>query len=144
MKRHTITLGASTTAGGKVISASSTCSINGVEVALEGDSVFCPACKATGVITCVDPRIPETWNGKKIALEHDLCRCKCQKLPRLLPNQWLKYQNLSGASESNTSSDGLANTTTDGNAQSMFDDKFVLLDEATGQPLCGAQSIHRT
>ncbi|MBP1206187.1 putative Zn-binding protein involved in type VI secretion [Duganella sp. 1411] len=60
MKRHTITLGASTSAGGKVITASSNGSINGVTIALEGDVIFCPACKSQGKIMCVGPRIPET------------------------------------------------------------------------------------
>ncbi|MTV41838.1 hypothetical protein GM676_30250 [Duganella radicis] len=50
MQRYHITLGASTSAGGKVISASSACSINGVVVALEGDAIFCPACKSNGRI----------------------------------------------------------------------------------------------
>ncbi|WP_229261177.1 PAAR domain-containing protein [Duganella levis] len=42
MKRYTVTLGASTTAGGKVISASSHGAINGVPIALENDGIFCP------------------------------------------------------------------------------------------------------
>lgn len=50
MKRYHITLGASTTAGGKVITASSCCSIDGVKVALEGDKIICPACKSQGSI----------------------------------------------------------------------------------------------
>lgn len=41
MRRHTITLGATTTVGGKVISASSSGSINGVTIALEGDLIYC-------------------------------------------------------------------------------------------------------
>ena len=66
MKRYTITLGASTTAGGKVISASGGGSINGVQIAVEGDPIFCPACKSQGKILCVEPRIPESWNGKML------------------------------------------------------------------------------
>ncbi len=57
MKRHTITLGASTTAGGKVISASSHGSINGVPIALEDDVIFCPAYKSEGRIVSTGPRI---------------------------------------------------------------------------------------
>lgn len=43
MQRYTITIGANTTAGGKVISASSQGSINGIKIALENDLIFCPA-----------------------------------------------------------------------------------------------------
>lgn len=92
MRRYHITLGASTTAGGKVTSASSHGSINGVRIALEGDTVTCPACKTTGKIVCIGPRIPESWNGKQVALEDDLCLCGCGPPPKLQPSQSLKCQ----------------------------------------------------
>lgn len=57
MGRYTITLGASTTVDGKVISASSSGSISGLKIALEGDAVRCPACRSTGKIRCVGPRV---------------------------------------------------------------------------------------
>lgn len=50
MIRYHITLGATTTAGGKVVSAISNRSLNGVKVACAGDTVACPACKSEGVI----------------------------------------------------------------------------------------------
>lgn len=92
MRRHTITLGASTTTGGKVISASSNGGINGIKIAVEGDTVSCPACKTEGKIVCVGPRIPETWNCKQVALESDLCLCRCFPSPKLVANQSLRYQ----------------------------------------------------
>lgn len=100
MRRHTITLGASTSAGGKVISASSAGSINGVPIALENDTIFCPACKSQGKIVCVGPRIPETWNGKQVALENDLCMCACASPPKLVPNQTLRSQVIEDSSVS--------------------------------------------
>lgn len=124
MKRHTITLGASTTTGGKVIAASSNGMINGVPIALEGDPISCPACKSKGKIVCVGPRIPETWNGKKVALENDVCQCGCAKSPRLLPNQYL-----SGSSASQTT--GILSNA----AGAMFDDAYILIDDDTGEPL---------
>ena len=92
MRRYHITLGASTTAGGKVTSASSHGSINGVRIALEGDMITCPACKTTGKIACIAPRIPENWNGKQVALEDDLCICGCAPPPKLKASQSLKCQ----------------------------------------------------
>ena len=96
MKRYHITFGAKTTAGGIVITASSCCSINGVAVAVEGDSIVCPACRSKGVIQIFGPRIPETWNGKQVALQDDLCVCACPAPPRLMANQSLKYQSVGG------------------------------------------------
>lgn len=92
MKRHHITLGAATTAGGTVTSASALVSINGVRVALEGDTVACRTCGSTGVIRCVGPRLPERYNGKQVALENDLCICNCPRPPGLVANQTIKAQ----------------------------------------------------
>jgi uncharacterized Zn-binding protein involved in type VI secretion len=136
MKRHTITLGASTTAGGKVISASSNGSINGVPIALEDDVIFCPACNSEGRIVSAGPRIPEMWNDKNVALENDLCVCDCSVPPRLVPNQSLRYQVI-GESEAATSQTAV--TSEDGGppagATTLFDDRYVLIDDETGEPL---------
>jgi uncharacterized Zn-binding protein involved in type VI secretion len=94
MKRYHVTLGARTTAGGTVITASSLSSINGACMALEGDTVSCPSCHSEGVIVCVGPRLPDNWNGKQYALQGDLCVCKCIPAPRLEANQALKCQHV--------------------------------------------------
>ena len=97
MRRYHITLGSTTTAGGKVTSASSNGSINSKKIALEGDPIICPACKSSGKIMCVGPRIPEIWNGKKVALENDLCICGCSPPPKLKPSQSLRCQVIEGS-----------------------------------------------
>lgn len=94
MKRYTLTLGATTSAGGKVIAASSRGRINGATIALEGDAIICPACKATGKIVCIGARIPEHWDGKQVGLSGDLCDCGCRPLPRLYACQTVRYQTL--------------------------------------------------
>lgn len=135
MKRYTITLGATTTAGGKVISASSNGSINGSSIAVENDLIFCPACKSQGKIRCIEPRIPELWNGKKVALENDLCLCGCPTPPRLVPSQSLRCQNLSGHSEVDASTGSQGNPVTRKNDGKLFDDRFILFDEDTDAPM---------
>jgi uncharacterized Zn-binding protein involved in type VI secretion len=135
MKRYTITLGATTTAGGKVISASSHGSINGSPIAVENDLIFCPACKSQGKIRCVEPRIPELWNGKKVALENDLCICGCSTPPRLVPNQSLRCQQVSGQSDVNTSLHSQKPHATRENDEKVFDDRFILFDEDTDTPM---------
>lgn len=98
MRRHHITLGAMTTAGGQVVSASSNGSIDDKPIALEGDKIMCRSCQSVGYIICIGPRIPELWGDghKQVALEGDLCVCKCVPHPRLLPNQSLRYQEVDG------------------------------------------------
>jgi uncharacterized Zn-binding protein involved in type VI secretion len=92
MKRHHITLGATTTANGTVTSAGSLVSIDGAPVALEGDTVDCRTCGTTGTIRCVGPRLPERYDGKQVALENDLCICQCPRPPRLVPRQTSRAQ----------------------------------------------------
>jgi len=108
MERYHITLGASTSAGGKVISASSCCSIDGVLVALEGDAILCPACRSPGKIKIFGPRIPESWNGKEVALQDDLCICQCAPPPKLIPNQRHKCQVVGGSAPSTAAASQVA------------------------------------
>ena len=139
MKRYTITLGASTTVGGKVTSASSNGSISGFKIALEGDSIFCPACKSTGKILCIEPRIRELWNGKQVALEDDLCVCGCSNPPRLVPNQTLRCQNIQGGGAARSSDVATQAEAVGAGMSGMFNDKFILFNEATGQALPGTE-----
>lgn len=94
MKRYHITLGAPTTAGGKVTTASSSISINGTRIALEDDKVFCAGCNSEGVIKLDGPRLSERFNGRQVALNDDLCICKCSPPPRLVNSQTHKSQTI--------------------------------------------------
>jgi uncharacterized Zn-binding protein involved in type VI secretion len=133
MRRYTITLGAPTTTGGKVISASSDSKIDGAPIALEGDLVTCPDCKTAGKILCVGPRIPEILNGKNVALENDLCICRCAVPPRLLPSQNLRSQVIkdTGRALSNPAHGGAVR----GAPSQVYTDRFVLVDDCSGVPL---------
>lgn len=136
MRRYTITLGATTSAGGRVVSASGSGCINGVPIALEGDLVACPACKATGRILCAGPRIPEMSEGKNVALENDLCTCRCSPPPRLLPAQIMRSQVLKDTGRALSHSDSLPAHPARGAVRGpVFNARFVLLDEETGDPL---------
>lgn len=92
LKRYNITLGAPTTAGGKVISACTENTIDGVGVAREGDEVECPKCNSVGIIELDGPRLAEADNGRGLALSDDLCLCKCNPPPRLIAIQDYKFQ----------------------------------------------------
>jgi uncharacterized Zn-binding protein involved in type VI secretion len=94
LQRYLITLGATTTAGGKVTSANSFRSINGVNVAIEGDIVWCPTCNSEGVIKPEGPRLTELFNGEHVALHGDLCICQCSPPPRLVATQNLVCQSI--------------------------------------------------
>ena len=131
MKRHHITLGASTTADGIVVSATAMISINGAQVALEGDAINCRTCGSTGIIRCVGPRIAERYNGKQVALENDLCICKCPRPPRLIANQTSKAQFIEDSDTRWVAPHNLA----EGKHGAAYDQRFLLLDRLTQVPL---------
>ncbi|WP_426124049.1 PAAR domain-containing protein [Pseudomonas sp. PSPC2-3] len=94
MRRYFITRGAKTTAGGTVVGGLTGFRITQVDIALEGHEVLCPVCKTTGVIVCVGPRLEQWARGRRVALSDDLCRCKCDPPPRLLADQFERFQTL--------------------------------------------------
>ncbi len=137
--RYHITLGASTTAGGKVISASAFRAIHGAQVACEGDAVFCPACKSPGVIEIAGARLSEKVHGKQVALSDDLCRCKCTPPPKLIASQSVSRQVIDPADAAARHSQANASAAAQnaGAAQVPPDEAglpFVLLDPKTDEP----------
>ena len=94
MRRYFITRGAKTTAGGTVVGGLTGFRITQVDIALEGHEVRCPMCKTTGVIVCVGPRLEQWARGRRVALSDDLCHCKCDPPPRLLADQFERFQTL--------------------------------------------------
>jgi uncharacterized Zn-binding protein involved in type VI secretion len=94
LDRYFITLGATTTKGGKVTSGSRFRTIDAVPVAVVGDTCWCPGCRSEGVIVPDGPRLDETVDGRLIALQDDLCACKCNPPPRLVAAQTLMCQSI--------------------------------------------------
>lgn len=137
--RYHITLGASTSAGGKVITASSFRSIHGAKVACEGDTIFCPACKSPGIIELAGARLSERVHGKQVALSDDLCRCKCSPPPILIASQNVSSQIIDAVQAAARDQQAAATATElNANAQQLpLDDAglpFVLLDPKTEEP----------
>jgi len=128
MKRHHIVEGDFTTVGGIVTSASSTYFINGKRVSLEGDYVSCIACHSIGYIICTGPRIEERENGKLLALENDICTCKCSPHPRLIPSQSVSFHTIEGAGKQIDTFDHDGKSLNNSHANIFFDDRFVIQD----------------
>lgn len=138
MKRFYITLGAPTTAEGKVISANHLDTINGVPMALEGDKCWCPACDAEGIIVLDGPRLSETFEGREFALSDDLCLCKCNPPPRLVAAQTFACQMIDGdrhAAQAAAAVLAAAKLNTSAGSATPADGvPFVLLDPGTQEP----------
>lgn len=92
VRRYDILKGDRTTADGTVMGLDSRDTIGHAQQAYERDEVWCPTCQSMGVIVCGGPRFPATGpDGRESALSDDLCVCKCEPSPRLLPSQSTSY-----------------------------------------------------
>lgn len=87
MQRYHITVGAKTTANGRVRTGNAGRTIDGMAQSVEGDEVDCPVCGSVGKIVCDGPRQVARINGRNAALDDDICSCQCDPPPRLIANQ---------------------------------------------------------
>ena len=84
MRRYMIVQGDKTTRNGVVLEGDMTTLNSGKPLAYRGASVQCPKCKSIGHIEGVGPSWPMPFMSKQVALENDLCICKCNPAPRLI------------------------------------------------------------
>lgn len=90
IRRYDIMKGDKTTSDGTVLGGDANDRIGDREQAYERDEVWCPTCQSMGFIVCDGPRLSmKDPNGREGALSDDLCVCKCDPPPRLLPSQRL-------------------------------------------------------
>lgn len=138
LDRYFITLGATTTAGGKVTSANGFDTIDGVPIALEGDSCWCPACLSEGLIRADGPRLSDTLDGRELALADDLCICKCSPPPRLIATQTFMYQSIDSERYENAAAaaaDIAAQANAFGKSAPADSLPLALIDPDTQEPL---------
>jgi uncharacterized Zn-binding protein involved in type VI secretion len=84
MKRYMIVQGDKTTSDGVVLEGDPTTRNEGKPLAYHGATVQCPKCHSIGHIVGVGPSMPMTFMSRQVALENDLCMCKCNPPPRLI------------------------------------------------------------
>jgi uncharacterized Zn-binding protein involved in type VI secretion len=89
MSRHFIRKGDKTDCNGVVVDGVDGSLFQGRPIAYLGAAVQCPACGSEGII--ISDGTPRTMTvlGKQVALENDLCQCKCTPLPKLIASQAL-------------------------------------------------------
>ena len=89
MSKAIITVGATTSHGGKVIQGSSTSTINGIAIACVGDKVTCPQKGHRGVTTIITGDSALLINGRAVARHGDKTACGAT----LIANQSLGVDN---------------------------------------------------
>jgi uncharacterized Zn-binding protein involved in type VI secretion len=85
--RRIILKGDRTDRNGEVLDGIPSSMFQGRAVAYHGARVFCHTCNSQGVIVGDGPSLPMTFTGKQVALENDICKCKCEPFPRLVASQ---------------------------------------------------------
>ena len=87
MDRRFILKDDKTTHDGVVLDGIVGSSFDGRPLAYLGAPVSCHMCYTEGII--VSDGSPHTVSvmGKQVALENDLCQCKCEPLPKLVASQ---------------------------------------------------------
>ena len=78
-----VCLGDSTTHGGKVISASSTMFISGIQVALVGDLISCPE---HGPNRIIEGDSTTSEEGVSVVVDNCLCECGCRVISSYAEN----------------------------------------------------------
>jgi uncharacterized Zn-binding protein involved in type VI secretion len=89
MSRRFIRKGDKTDRDGIVTDGIGNSSLQGQPLAYLGAPVQCPVCGTEGVIISDGSPRTMTVMGKQVALENDLCQCKCEPLPKLVASQAL-------------------------------------------------------
>ncbi|WP_081073460.1 PAAR domain-containing protein [Burkholderia stagnalis] len=84
MRRRILIQGDKTTVGGVVLDGVQSGFNGNIPIAFHGSTIWCPVCKTNGRLVNDGPRQPMSFNGVQVALENDLCVCKCMPPPRLV------------------------------------------------------------
>jgi uncharacterized Zn-binding protein involved in type VI secretion len=85
--RRIILKGDRTDRNGEVLDGIPSSMFQGRAVAYHGAPVFCHTCNTQGVIVGEGLSLPMMFMGKQVALENDICKCKCDPPPRLVASQ---------------------------------------------------------
>lgn len=124
-------VGDKTTADGVVTQGEAASTAGGKPLAYHEGKVSCRACKSEGYIRNVGPYRPMTLMGKQVALENDLCICKCNPPPKLVASQKNAFMDFDSAELATMGYTPQGRYIGD----ASYDQHFLLKDERTGRPL---------
>jgi uncharacterized Zn-binding protein involved in type VI secretion len=94
MRRYNLKEGDKASSDATVLEGIDNDTHHGVPLAFIGATMHCPACKSLGVLAVSGPRWPDTSMSKELALDGDVCVCKCNPPPRMIASQYDMYQDL--------------------------------------------------
>ncbi|WP_186083610.1 PAAR domain-containing protein [Burkholderia gladioli] len=104
MRRGFLLVGDKSAVGGVIVDGISGMTDNGREIARIGSTVMCPACQSPGKIVAAGSRLPGSMFGHQVALDGDVCACKCAPPPRMMWSDAIMFQDVDGGTESSSAS----------------------------------------
>ncbi len=146
MRRYYILHGDKTTVGGTVLAFQRGATNNGRSLAMIGDKVICPKCNTTGMIGPNGPRQSCRVDGREPALNWDLCLCACDPKPKLLNSREDMGQTMTVEgviAQGFGSWVGYKQDASSADNEKLFDDKFILRDNASRPIANAAYAIER-
>jgi uncharacterized Zn-binding protein involved in type VI secretion len=138
MRRYFARVGDETTSGGKVLEGIPNFTIYGKNATFHGAMVSCPRCNTIGRIFGKGPRRPFKAHGKDVALGGDICLCKCDPPPQIIPSQTnsaMDVQSEPASKSARTTSRATQLSAVTSNQPQAYDLHFLVLDSATGKPM---------
>jgi uncharacterized Zn-binding protein involved in type VI secretion len=127
-----------TTNQGVVIAPGNYNTVMGLQVALAGDKIECPACKTTGYIRSAPPSPEQYYNDRRFAYGGDLCICGCHPPPRIIASvtNWSASNFKVSIALDPAAADWLISEGHQPAEYGLAFDQTVLLKDKTGKPLC--------
>jgi uncharacterized Zn-binding protein involved in type VI secretion len=137
MRRKYLQLYDKSSGGGTVIDGMEDVFNENTALTFLGARVVCPTCKTTGTIVPRGPRWPNDWMGKQMALEDDVCICKCSPPPVMIASQDKMFDEFQvhELAEMGFGPTGLPLQTAKQTHAQRYDRRAQIVDEATGRPL---------
>jgi len=139
--RYFVCAGDRTSAGGVVVEGSNSHVYAGRAASFHGARIECPACRSTGVLIGAGPRHDYSLpNGLQIAVEGDVCACRCRPRPVLVASQRFAGMEVGARAAAFGPVAGSGAAATDERGPGR---RFLVTDSETGEPLRQRRFIAR-
>ncbi|MFW6855418.1 PAAR domain-containing protein [Burkholderia gladioli] len=108
MRRVYLLVGDKSVVGGVITEGLPGMTNNGRAISFVGATVACPVCQSPGHIVATGSRLPGEMFGKQVALDGDVCACKCVPPPRMMASDATMWQDVDGDAAAASSSADIA------------------------------------
>lgn len=135
MRRYYLKEGDQSSADGVVLEGEETCTHYGTAMTYLGAKVYCRTCKTVGFIVGKGPRLPDTMMDKEMALDGDICACKCDPPPVMIASQSDSFQDIDSGPLAPLPEEKGPSQPYETSSVRDYSQRFFVCDSSTGKPL---------